>query len=132
MLIANQIKESAVTYNASNGSGEYEGATAAGAIDHIIAGLERAVVGLNILKSLMSDGKADADFDPKDPANKHEVGGLMKLTPRGEEICYRLFDAAKSRYAVASLMDISFGAATHRKHAWEKLGGANRVKRPLV
>jgi hypothetical protein len=56
-----------------------------------------------------------------DSANKLEVGGLMKLTPQGIEICYRLFDAAKSRYDVATLMDISFGAATHRLEAWKNL-----------
>jgi hypothetical protein len=55
----------------------------------------------------------------------------MKLTPRGIEICYRLFDAGKIRYAGASLMDISFGAATHRFDAWKKLGGADRIKLPL-
>jgi hypothetical protein len=51
--------------------------------------------------------------------------------PRGIEICCRLFDAGKSRYAVAALMDISFGAATHRLDAWKKLGGVNRNKQPL-
>jgi hypothetical protein len=66
-----------------------------------------------------------------DPANKYQVGGLEKLTKRGVEICYRLFDAGKTRYAVASLMKISFGAATHRYKAWEKEGGLNRVKQPL-
>jgi len=55
----------------------------------------------------------------------------MKLTPQGIEFCFRLFDAAKSRYAVATLMDISFGAATHRLEAWKKLGGVNRIKQPL-
>ena len=67
----------------------------------------------------------------KDSANKYEVGGLMNLTRQGIEICYRLFDAAKSQYAVTTLMDISFGAATHRLEAWKKLGGVNRIKQPL-
>jgi hypothetical protein len=55
----------------------------------------------------------------------------MNLTRQGIEICSRLFDAAKSQYAVTTLMDISFGAATHRLEAWKKLGGVNRIKQPL-
>jgi DNA-binding NarL/FixJ family response regulator len=112
---------------------EYNRAAIGEAIDAITAGLERVMAGFVTLKSLiMPDVETDAaDFDPGDPANKHEVGGLMKLTPRGVEICYRLFDAGKSRYAVASLLDISFGAATHRHEAWKKLGGVKRTKQPL-
>jgi DNA-binding NarL/FixJ family response regulator len=68
------------------------------------------------------------DFDPKDPHNKNADG---KLTPRGVEICYRLFDMGKTRYAVAEAMKISFGAATHRLDAWQKSGGSGRVKQPM-
>jgi hypothetical protein len=103
-------------------------------IDDITAGLERVMAGIANLKLLllMPEGGADAsEFDPLDPANKYQVGGLDKLTKRGVEICYRLFDRGKTRYAVASLMKISFGAATHRYKAWEKAGGLNRVKQPL-
>jgi hypothetical protein len=91
------------------------------------------MAGFITLKSLLlPEAEPDpGDFDPKDPANKYEIGGLMKLTPRGIEICYRLFDAGKSRYAVATLMGISFGAATHRLDAWNKLGGASRIRQPL-
>lgn len=70
----------------------------------------------------------DFDFDPKDPRNKLPDG---KLTPRGVEVCYRLFDAGKTRYAVAEAMGISYGAATHRLDAWEKVGGAGREKAPI-
>lgn len=110
-----------------------DNAAVAAALDDITAGLDRVVAGFNNLKSLLSPKEDDAglDFDPKDPANKHEVGGLMKLTDRGVEICYRLFDAGKSRYAVSSLLDISFGAANHRYEAWKKLGGINRKRQPL-
>jgi DNA-binding NarL/FixJ family response regulator len=102
-------------------------------IDNITDSLERVMAGFITLKSLLlPEAKAEtADFDPKDPANKYEIGGLMKLTPRGIEICYRLFDAGKSRYAVATLMGISFGAATHRLDAWKKLGGVERIKQLL-
>lgn len=118
------------TFDASNLDRE---ATLA-AVDNIIGGLERLLAGMNSIRSLVAveGGEEDPlDFDPADPANKYEVGGLEKLTDRGIEICYRLFDAGKTRYAVASLMNISFGAATHRMKAWEKAGGINRVKQPL-
>lgn len=68
------------------------------------------------------------DFDPRDPLNKLPDG---KLTSRGVETCYRLFDSGKTRYAVKEAMDISFGAATHRFHAWQKIGGSNREKQKL-
>jgi hypothetical protein len=108
-------------------------AAVAEAIDNITDALERMMAGFLTLKSLLlPEAQTDAaEFDPKDPANKYEVGGLKKLTPRGTEICYRLFDAGKTRYAVATLMDISFGAATHRLDAWKKVGGVNRIKEPL-
>ena len=103
------------------------------AIDDITSGLERVMAGFADLKLLLVPEEAadTREFDPLDPANKYEVGGLEKLTKRGVEICYRLFDSRKTRYAVASLMKISFGAATHRYKAWEKVGGFNRVKQPL-
>jgi len=52
------------------------------------------------------------DLDPYHPANQHESG---KLTKRGVEICYRLYDLGKSPLAVAYLMHISLKAATKRK-----------------
>lgn len=65
------------------------------------------------------------ELDPKDPRNKSADG---KFTPRGVEICYRLFDTGKTRYAVATAMGISFGAASHRLDAWKKVGGPDREK----
>lgn len=70
----------------------------------------------------------DDSFDPLDPANKAADG---KLTDRGIEICYRLFDRGENRNQVASLMDISFSAAKYRHEIWHKLGGPQREKRPL-
>jgi hypothetical protein len=69
------------------------------------------------------------EFNPKDARNKTPDG---KLTRRGVEICYRLFDSSKSRYAVSEAMDISFGAATHRLDAWTKAGGRGRRRVPLL
>lgn len=102
----------------------------AGAVDMIIAGLEKAITGFAVLRdSLVESPEVEAaTFNPKDPRNKREIGGLQKLTDRGVEVCYRLFDKGLSRYAVAQAMGISFGAATHRQAAWRKAGGVNREK----
>lgn len=103
------------------------------ALDTIAAGIDKMSSGLATLRQLLACDQpvVEVDFDPKDPLNKHEVGGLPKLTQRGVEICYRLFDKGMSRYAVAQAMDISFGAATHRYAAWQKVGGHDREKQPL-
>lgn len=68
-----------------------------------------------------------AKLDPGNPLNK---SGQF-LTERGVEVCYRLFDIGMPRYSVKKAMGISYGAATHRFHAWEKLGGKKRKHRPL-
>lgn len=70
----------------------------------------------------------ETEVDPKDPRNKSADG---KFTARGVEVCYRLFDKGATRYAVAEAMGISFGAATHRWHAWRNVGGASRKKARL-
>lgn len=90
------------------------------------------MAGFITLKSLLLPQAQEdiTEVDPKDPANKYEVGGQKKLTRRGEDVCYRLFAAGKSRSTVASLMDISFGAANHRHNAWKKLGCPNGVEQP--
>jgi hypothetical protein len=102
-------------------------------LDQIKTGLERLLASFDHLRVLLvPETKAQTiDFNPADPANKYQIGGLEKLTDRGVEICYRLFDMGKTRYAVATLMNISFGAATHRQKAWEKEGGLNRNRKPL-
>lgn len=98
------------------------------AIDTVASALERAVTGLQTLRNLLEQPEPPAEFDPKDPANKFPDG---KLTPRGAEICYRLFDAGHTRYKVGDLMKISFSAATNRYHAWLQAGGIAREKQPL-
>ncbi len=98
----------------------------------ISSSFERAIAGIASLKALLvPDSSKTLDFDPKDPSNKHIVGGVEKFTGRGVEICYRLFDIGKTRYAVSELMNIAFGAANHRFKAWEKLGGINRPKQKI-
>jgi hypothetical protein len=102
------------------------------ALDTISAGIEKLSGGLAALRQLLEPSPdKPTDFDPKDPANKYEIGGLEKLTPQGVEICYRLFDQGMTRYGVAQAMAISFGAATHRYAAWNKAGGTGRTKQPI-
>jgi hypothetical protein len=72
-------------------------------------------------------GTESEDLDPKSPLNKNGVN----LSPRGIEVAYRMFDEGRTRYAVSEALDISYGAATHRFHAWEKAGGKNRTRQPL-
>ncbi|GJG96659.1 hypothetical protein [Cupriavidus pauculus] len=98
------------------------------AIDNVIAGLERAMSGMQELKALLSESEPKPEFDPKDPSNKYPDG---KLTARGIEVCYRLFEAGYTRYKVAALMGIAFNSADNRYHTWKHLGGADRVKMPL-
>lgn len=109
----------------------YDPKAVADAIDNITAGLERVMTGFANLKSLLApepDVTDGPELNPRDPANKLDNG---KLSPRGIEVCYRLFDAGKSRYAVGAEMAISFGAATHRFEAWKNAGGLDREKQPL-
>jgi hypothetical protein len=80
-----------------------------------------------LLNPTRKDGEPEDGLDSGNPLNK--VGQF--LTPRGIEVCYRLFDMGKTRYAVADALKISYGAATHRFHAWEKLGGRDRKRMPL-
>jgi hypothetical protein len=68
------------------------------------------------------------NFDPGWPENRYNRG---RLTPRGAEICYRLFDAGKSPLAVAHLMGISLAASRRRQRMWSAAGGAARVARDL-
>lgn len=93
--------------------------------------VESVLAGLNSLEAQFAKPEPTntlAGIDPKDPRNKQPNG---KLTERGIEICYRMFDAGKSRYAVATAMDISFSAAEHRNARWHQLGGTQRSPQPI-
>ncbi len=87
--------------------------------DSIRAGFER-------LRGLVKPHRQN--LDPSDPRNKLPNG---KLSERGVEVCYRLFDEGKTPYTVGLAMDIAFGSAMHRFKNWEKLGGVNRMKSKL-
>jgi hypothetical protein len=64
------------------------------------------------------------DFDsPGHPYSSYDDG---RLTKRGVEICYRLFDLGKSPLAVANLFRISLVSARKRLGMWKALGGKER------
>ncbi len=67
----------------------------------------------------------EGEYDPYDPRNHFED---KRLTKRGIEICYRLFDLGKSDMAVAHIMQFSIIAAKKRRKTWTKLGGKSRSK----
>ena len=90
----------------------------------IVSLIESIQEDLDRLRELVQPRALEVD-DPKDPRNKLPDG---KLTERGVEVCYRLFDAGLTRYAVKEAMGISYGAATHRMDSWKKSGAHNRPR----
>jgi hypothetical protein len=67
----------------------------------------------------------EADWHPRHPLSQYDDG---RLTKRGVEICYRLFDMGKSTMAVAHITGLSLIAARKRQRMWAASGGMNRVK----
>lgn len=65
------------------------------------------------------------EHHPRHPLNQYANG---RLTARGEEICYRLFDLGKSNHATAKLMGITLASIRSRYRKWEGLGGPNRER----
>jgi hypothetical protein len=101
------------------------------ALDGLTAHLTGLTIAVNNLKAVLTPDEETSrlgEFDPRDPANKMSNG---KLTDRGIEVCYRLFDRGENRNKVAEQMVITFTAATHRYNAWLKLGGPERQKGTL-
>jgi hypothetical protein len=66
--------------------------------------------------------------DEQDPRHPYNTYDDNRLTRRGVEICYRLFDAGKSLMAVAHLMGLSLHAARKRHTRWLERGGKRRPK----
>jgi len=97
--------------------------------DNILVLLGDVRANLDRIEAMLRPAGAEAeeDLDPKNPLNKNGVN----LSSRGIEVAYRMYDAGKTRYAVAEALGISYGSATHRLHAWEKAGGKQRQKQPL-
>jgi len=67
----------------------------------------------------------DDELYPGHPLHHYED---RRLTRRGEEICYRLFDSGRSPMAVAHLLGISLRAARKRRKMWLAIGGEDRAK----
>lgn len=65
---------------------------------------------------------------PRHPLSQYDN---KRLTKRGEEICFRLFDAGKSPMAIAHLCDISLVSARKRHRQWLTLGGTSRLRAEL-
>ncbi|WP_140426999.1 hypothetical protein [Ensifer aridi] len=63
------------------------------------------------------------ETDPRHPATRHDDG---RLTKRGEEVCYRLFDQGLSLTAVAHLMGLKLASARIRQRRWMEIGGKQR------
>lgn len=80
------------------------------------------------------------DLSPRFPPNHYPdryygddlIASCKRLTKRGAEICYRLYDLGKSPLAVAYLMGMSLAAANRRKQSWLKAGGITRVRADIV
>jgi hypothetical protein len=83
-----------------------------------------AIKKLNAEMSLKGTG-LEGEYAPYHPLNHHED---KRLTKRGAETCYWLFDLGKSEMAVAHLMRLSLLAVKKRKTMWLKLGGKARKK----
>lgn len=67
-------------------------------------------------------------LNPADPRNKSG----MKLTARGVEVAFRLWDSGKTRNYVKDAMGISFGAANYRYTQWLEAGGPSRARYDLT
>jgi hypothetical protein len=62
---------------------------------------------------------------PSHPLAKYDDG---RLTARGQEICYRLFDLDRSPMAVAIMMRISLRSAKARHRGWIAAGSKDRTR----
>jgi hypothetical protein len=77
-------------------------------------------------KQIRLEERVRDEEHPHHPLNQHDN---KRLTKRGQEACYRLFDQGKLPIAVAHLMGISLVAARKRRRMWEIGGG---ISRPAV
>jgi hypothetical protein len=74
---------------------------------------------------ILTGSGLEDEFDPQHPLSHYDDG---RLTKRGVEICYRLFDMRKSAMSVAHLTGLSLKAAKKRQKMWTASGGAQRMK----
>lgn len=74
-------------------------------------------------KEMHSATIGSEETDPRHPSNQYDDG---RLTLRGAEIFYRLFDQGLSNMAVAHLMGLQLASVRNRQRSWVKLGGTQR------
>lgn len=65
------------------------------------------------------------ELHPRHPLAHYDSG---RLTARGIEICYRLFDVGKSRLAVAYMTNLSIVAINRHHRNWLLAGGPSRQR----
>ena len=87
--------------------------------------LRHEIRALNEELSLVRTELGGDDGFPPHPLHKYDDG---RLTLRGAEFCYRLYDSGRSPLAVAHLMQISLRAPRHRRKLWVAAGGLKRPK----
>jgi len=102
-------------------------ADAKAALKAMAAGVTKLMDGINKLNSLLDPPTSKLPVDPKDPRNFYPLGTKShKLTERGAEVIYRLFDLGFTPHAAGKAMGISFIAAQGRQAKWTAAGGFSR------
>lgn len=93
-------------------------------IDSLMAQRQREVTELGTETSVEGT-ELVGDLHPRHPLNQYDGG---RLTQRGVEVCYRLFDLGRSPLAVAHMMDLSLRAVRHRYKQWVAAGRKDRLR----
>lgn len=78
---------------------------------------------IDALNGEMQAAVIEDETHPRHPANQYDSG---RLTRRGEEVCYRLFDQGLSSMAVAHLMELKLASVRIRQRRWLNIGGKER------
>lgn len=91
----------------------------------IVALMKRRKAAIASLNAELSLEGTDltGELHPRHPLNQYANG---RLTSRGEEICYRLFDLGKSQHATAHLMGLALPSIRARFRKWQQIGGRKR------
>lgn len=97
-------------------------------VDRLYAEREREIAALNAALALDGTGLTGHDH-PREPLSRYDDG---RLTARGVEICYRLFDLGRSTAAVAYLTGLSLAAARKRRKMWQTAGAERRARVDLA
>lgn len=98
----------------------------------------------NLSKEVFADTEAarvifSGNLDPRHPLNFKRpsyLGGedfkfSNKLTPRGVEVCYQLFESGLKNLAICYLTGLTIRSVQRRRKSWIKVGGAYRTKNTI-